>query len=238
MVACVAGSCGAAGPIEKMSSLMTDTQIDHAAGYRERMVREQLERRGIQDPRVLQAMRKVPRERFVPADLRNRAYDDGALPIGHEQTISQPYIVAFMTEALRLTGKERVLEIGTGSGYQAAVLAELVPEVYSIELVEPLARSAEKTLSELGYRNIKIKIGDGFAGWVEHAPYDAIIVTAAPAEIPPVLVEQLKMGGRMIVPVGVWEQELVLVEKSAKGFITRNLLPVRFVPMVSGKKKE
>lgn len=190
------------------------------------------ENRGIRDPRVLKAMRKVPRDKFVLPEFRDRAYDDGALPIGYDQTISQPYIVAFMTEALQLSGKERVLEIGTGSGYQAAVLAELVPEVYSVELIEPLARRAERTLTELGYRNLKIKVGNGYEGWAEHAPYDAIMVTAAPAEIPPALIDQLGMNGRMIVPVGIGTQDLILVKKTPGGIVKRELLPVRFVPMV------
>lgn len=221
-----------------MNILATNIEAGRAVELRERMVKEQLERRGIQDPRVLEAMRKVPREKFVPEEYQSHAYEDGALPIGYDQTISQPYIVAFMTEALSLTGKERVLEIGTGSGYQAAVLAELVLEVFSIEIVEPLARRADKTLAQLGYRNIKLKVGDGYEGWREHAPFDAIMVTAAPEKIPPVLLEQLKVGGRMIVPVGIGFQELILVRKTAKGIETRSLLPVRFVPMVEGKRKK
>ncbi|MBZ5553484.1 MAG: protein-L-isoaspartate(D-aspartate) O-methyltransferase [Acidobacteriia bacterium] len=215
-----------------MKSLATQSDVDAAVTSREQMVKHQLENRGIRDPRVLKAMRKVPRDKFVLPEFRDRAYDDGALPIGYDQTISQPYIVAFMTEALQLSGKERVLEIGTGSGYQAAVLAELVPEVYSVELIEPLARRAERTLTELGYRNLKIKVGNGYEGWAEHAPYDAIMVTAAPAEIPPALIDQLGMNGRMIVPVGIGTQDLILVKKTPGGIVKRELLPVRFVPMV------
>lgn len=219
-------------PPRPMKSPATQSDVDAAATSREQMVKSQLEYRGIRDPRVLTAMRKVPRDRFVLPEFRDRAYDDGALPIGYDQTISQPYIVAFMTEALQLIGKERVLEIGTGSGYQAAVLAELVPEVYSVELIEPLARRAEKTLTELGYTNFKIKVGNGYEGWSAHAPYDAIMVTAAPADIPPALVDQLRMNGRMILPVGIGTQDLILVKKTPGGIVKRDLLPVRFVPMV------
>lgn len=221
-----------------INTLTANSEVDSASALREEMVRNQLERRGVRDPRVLKVMRRVPREKFVPEEYKERAYDDGALPIGYGQTISQPYIVAFMTEALALKGTERVLEIGTGSGYQAAVLAELVPEVYSIELIEPLARRAEKILTDLGYTRVKIKVGNGYEGWPEHAPYDAIMVTAAPEEVPQILLEQLKMDGRMIVPLGTWSQDLILVKKTPKGIVKQNLLPVRFVPMVNEPKEK
>jgi protein-L-isoaspartate(D-aspartate) O-methyltransferase len=198
------------------------------------MVRDQLVSRGIRDARVLAALGKVPRQEFVPAPLRAEAYEDGPLPIGHGQTISQPYVVAFMTEALVLRPRDRVLEIGTGSGYQAAVLAWLVAEVFSVELLEPLARRAEATLQRLGYANVKVRAGDGYLGWPEAAPFDAIIVTCAPDQVPEALVEQLKVGGRMIVPVGSQgaAQELVLLRKQPGRLERQAVLPVRFVPMV------
>jgi protein-L-isoaspartate(D-aspartate) O-methyltransferase len=195
------------------------------------MVREQLAGRDIHDERVLGAMRKVPRHRFVPESMEQLAYTDGALPIGQDQTISQPYIVAYMTQTLALRGPERVLEIGTGSGYQAAVLAELAAEVYTIEIVPELALSARTVLDSLGYRNIQFRTGDGYQGWPTAAPFDGIIVTAAPDHIPEPLVEQLRPGGRMVIPVGRGDQELVLVEKTATGVTRRSTIPVRFVPM-------
>jgi protein-L-isoaspartate(D-aspartate) O-methyltransferase len=199
---------------------------------RRSMVAEQIAARGVRDPRVLAAMRAVPRHRFVPDALAPLAYADRPLPIGHEQTISQPYVVAFMTEALALEGDERVLEIGTGSGYQAAVLAELVREVYTIEIVAPLARSAAALLAELGYDDVHARAGDGYRGWPAKAPFDAIVVTAAPGEVPAPLLEQLAPGGRMVIPVGGRDQELVLYERAPDGaFSHRSLLPVRFVPM-------
>lgn len=200
---------------------------------RERMVMEQLMPRGIHEQRVLAAMSKVPREEFVPEDLRAASYTDQPLPIGHGQTISQPYIVALMTEELRLQPTDRVLEIGTGSGYQAAVLAELVAEVYSIEIIEPLAKTAEMTLQQLGYKNVHIKVGDGYKGWPESAPFDAIIVTCAPDHVPQPLVDQIKDGGRMIIPVGGnFAQELYLLEKINGRLRERSIEAVRFVPMV------
>jgi protein-L-isoaspartate(D-aspartate) O-methyltransferase len=199
---------------------------------RQRMVREQLMPRGVQDPRVLNAMGKVPREEFVPPNARAASYSDGPLPIGYEQTISQPYIVAFMTEQLRLQPADRVLEVGTGSGYQAAILAELVAEVYTIEILEPLAKTAEETLQRLGYKNVHAKVGDGYKGWPEHAPFDAIIVTCAPEHVPQSLVDQMKEGGRMIIPVGNYlAQELYFLEKANGGMRQSAVLPVRFVPM-------
>ncbi len=199
---------------------------------RERMVREQIEDRGVRDARVLAAMRKVERHRFVPDTMLPVAYTDQPLPIGHRQTISQPYIVAFMTEALELKPTDKVLEIGTGSGYQAAVLAELAREVYSIEIVEPLAKEAAERLKPFNYANLKLRIGDGHRGWPEAAPFDAIMVTAAPERIPPLLVEQLAAGGRLVVPVGRTFQELIRVRRTEDGIKQEELLPVRFVPMV------
>jgi protein-L-isoaspartate(D-aspartate) O-methyltransferase len=207
---------------------------DGYAAARRKMVKEQLMGwgRDIRDPRVLAAMEKVPRHEFVPASARAQAYDDYPLPIGHGQTISQPYIVAFMTEQLALPPTARVLEVGTGSGYQAAILAELVAEVYSVEIVEPLARQAQATLERLGYQKVKVKVGDGYQGWAEHAPFDAVIVTCAPERVPPPLVGQLKDGGKMIIPVGEsWDQELYLLEKQGTQVKQRAVLPVRFVPM-------
>jgi protein-L-isoaspartate(D-aspartate) O-methyltransferase len=204
---------------------------DAAAAARARMVEDQLQARGLHDPRVLDAMRKVERHRFVPEALAAEAHGDHPLPIGHGQTISQPYIVALMTEEARLRPDARVLEIGTGSGYQAAVLALLAREVWSIEIVEPLASQAAARLAALGYRNVTVRAGDGYRGWPEHAPFDAILVTAAPPEIPQPLLDQLAMGGRLVAPVGEASQELVVVERTPGGLSRRTILPVRFVPM-------
>jgi len=198
------------------------------------MVERQLAGRDIDDRRVLDAMRTVPRHRFVPADLAAHAYRDGPLPIGHDQTISQPYIVALMTQLARPSPDDRVLEVGTGSGYQAAVLALLAKEVYSIEIVAPLAEEAQRRLRELGYDNVVVKAGDGYAGWPEHAPFDAIVVTAAPERIPGPLLDQLKPGGRLVIPVGAVHaaQELRVVEKRADGSLhERSVSLVRFVPL-------
>jgi protein-L-isoaspartate(D-aspartate) O-methyltransferase len=204
---------------------------DALAAARLKMVSTQLEARGIRDPRVLDAMRRVERHRFVPESLRHHAYQDRPLAIGHDQTISQPYIVAVMTEAARVKASDRVLEIGTGSGYQAAVLSVLAGQVYTIEIVEPLAREARARLEELGYRNVTVRAGDGYRGWPEKAPFDAILVTAAPPEIPQPLLDQLAVGGRLVAPIGEGEQELVLVERTAAGLQRRRIVPVRFVPM-------
>jgi protein-L-isoaspartate(D-aspartate) O-methyltransferase len=203
---------------------------------REQMVEVQIEGRGVTDTRVLDAMRRVPRHELVPQDVRPYAYEDRPLPIGYGQTISQPYVVAAMTEALGLRGKERVLEVGTGSGYQAAVLSLLAREVYSIEIVEPLAKTAAANLLRLGYDNVRVRAGDGYKGWPEHAPFDAIIVTAAPPEIPEALVEQLAMGGRMVLPVGTNLQVLLRLTRTPDGLSREELFFVRFVPMVRGEE--
>ena len=202
------------------------------------MVQRQLAARDIQDKRVLDAMRRVPRHLFIPADRRDQAYEDYPVPIGLRQTISQPYIVAFMTQALKLQPNDRVLEIGTGSGYQAAILGELVPEVYSIEIIPQLGERSKKLLARLGYENIHVRVGDGYKGWPEKAPFDAIIVTAAPPRVPQPLLDQLKVGGRMIIPVGEIHQGLILIQRTATGYERRNVLPVRFVPMTGEAQKQ
>ncbi|MCP4593322.1 MAG: protein-L-isoaspartate(D-aspartate) O-methyltransferase [bacterium] len=197
------------------------------------MVEEQIAQRGVRDRAVLEALRRVPRHEFVPRQMQSSAYADRPLPIGHGQTISQPYIVAFMTEALQLTADARVLEVGTGSGYQAAVLAEITPHIYSIEIVEPLAREAARTLERHGYDTIRTRIGDGYAGWPEEGPFDAIIVTCAPGHVPPKLVEQLSPGGRLCLPVGDQGTGQILqrITRQPDGTTTEDLLMVRFVPM-------
>jgi len=211
------------------------TEVD--AGYtaaRESMVTRQIEARGITDKRVLEVMRRVPRHAFVPDGLRGEAYDDEPLPIGQGQTISQPYIVALMTELARPHPNDRALEVGTGSGYQAAVLASLISHVYTVELEQTLSRSAAKVLQDLDYDNVTVRTGDGYLGWPEVAPFDIILVTAAPDHVPQPLIDQLRPGGRMVVPVGnAWStQELQLIEKSAAGEIrTTNVSAVRFVPL-------
>jgi protein-L-isoaspartate(D-aspartate) O-methyltransferase len=204
---------------------------------RQQMVESQIERRGIKDSRVLEAMRTVHRHEFVPQQYRQRSYEDNPLPIGHEQTISQPYIVAIMTELLQLDSIAKVLEIGTGSGYQAAVLAELTDSVYSIEIVEPLCRQADSVLSALGYENVQVRCGDGYRGWPEAAPFNAIIVTAAPEKVPQPLIDQLQVGGRLVIPVGSYFQELMLITKTDSGIIEKSVIPVRFVPM-TGEAEE
>lgn len=204
---------------------------------RERMVREQIQARDVRDPRVLEALRKVPRHLFVPEPMQANAYDDTPLPIGLGQTISQPYIVGFMSEALELKPQDRVLEVGTGSGYQAAVLSVLVREVYSIEIVEALGKAAQGRLARLGYSNVKCRIGDGYRGWPDAAPFDAIIVTAAADHVPPPLLDQLREGGRLVIPLGSFEQDLVLIRRTPKGLERQTLLPVRFVPMVGEAEK-
>jgi len=213
----------------------------HAADWETQRTRlvEAVKAQGVTDAKVLAALGKVPRHRFVPEAWRYLAYRDHPLPIGHNQTISQPFIVGFMTQALKLDGDEKVLEIGTGSGYQAAVLAEVAKQVYSIEIICELATSAEKLLRKLGYTNISVKCGDGYRGWPEYAPFDAIIVTAAPDHVPQPLVDQLAVGGRMIIPVGTGFQELLLIEKTPDGVKKKSVLPVAFVPMTGdGVKKK
>ncbi len=207
------------------------------ARKREEMVKDQIARRGVRDARVLEAMRKVPRELFVGKDDIELAFHDGPLSIGHGQTISQPYIVAYMTEMLRIGSTDRVLEIGTGSGYQTAVLAELAAEVYTIEIVEELARRAEKMLRAQAYSNIHFRAGDGSIGWPEAAPFDAIIVTAAPDRAPERLIDQLADGGRMIVPVGSYEQYLELITRRGAEIERSALIGVRFVPMTGEIQK-
>jgi protein-L-isoaspartate(D-aspartate) O-methyltransferase len=206
------------------------------AEAREEMVRTQIEQRGIRDAEVLEALRSVPRHAFVPSPLTSHAYEDRPLAIGHGQTISQPYIVAYMTAQLQVGPEDEVLEIGTGSGYQAAVLAELVDEVYTVEIVPELAHTAAERLKALGYDNIHVKQADGYEGWEAHAPYDAIVVTAAAEHIPPPLIAQLKEGGRMVIPVGspFQTQTLLLVEKRDGRVTTQRLVPVRFVPFTRG----
>ncbi len=202
------------------------------------MVRTQIRARGIENLAVLHAMENVPRHQFVDSSLAVYAYEDHPLPIGLNQTISQPYIVAFMTEAVAIDRYSKVLEIGTGSGYQAAMFGEIVKEVYTIELLKPLADQAQLLLEKLGYQNIHVKHGDGYQGWPEQAPFDAIIVTAAPPEIPNELVCQLKVGGRMVAPVGDFYQELILITKTEADVEQKSLLPVRFVPMVKKGREE
>lgn len=222
------------GTIRDSEMLRNGNQQD-SAWWKERadrMVENQIVSRGVRDPNVIRVMKNTPRHRFIPADLRDQAYGDHPLPIGSGQTISQPYIVALMTEYLQLSGSEKVLEIGTGSGYQAAVLSPLVDTCYSIEVVKPLAREAADKLDVMGYDNVVVKWGDGYQGWPEHAPFDRIIITAAPEEIPEKLVGQLAVGGRMVLPVGSHFQQLILITKTKKGIRKESIIPVRFVPMV------
>ncbi len=205
---------------------------------RQEMVDKQLRRRDINDLKVLQAMSEVPRHSFVPAEFRSESYTDGPLPIGSEQTISQPYIVALMTQLARVDSNSVVLDVGTGSGYQAAVLAEIVDHVYTIEIVEPLCQHAESTLTELGYGNISCRCGDGYRGWPEAAPFDAIIVAAAPDHVPQPLVDQLKPDGTMVIPIGERAQELMTITKSDTGAVSKAVIPVRFVPMTGEAEGE
>jgi protein-L-isoaspartate(D-aspartate) O-methyltransferase len=207
------------------------------ARAREEMVASQIAARGVRDPRTLAALREVPRHLFVPGESRAQAYADHPIPIGHGQTISQPYIVAFMTEAAGLRGGEIVLEVGTGSGYQAAVLARIAARVYTIEIVAPLAEASAALLKSLGYTNVSVRAGDGYLGWPEAAPFDAILVTAAAPRIPEPLKQQLKDGGRLVLPVGDEWQELVVVTRRGERFEERRVLPVRFVPM-TGKVRQ
>jgi protein-L-isoaspartate(D-aspartate) O-methyltransferase len=222
---------------ESVSQAARPARGDEYASERARMVREQLAARDIRDARVLTAMGAVPRHEFVPEALRGRAYVDRPLPIDEGQTISQPYIVALMTELARVDTDSRVLEIGTGSGYQAAVLAEIVKEVYTIEIVEPLGKQARQVLERLGYQNIQFRIGDGYRGWPEAMPFDAILVTAAPPRVPEPLKEQLAVGGRLVIPVGEHYQSLRVITRTASGFDEREVASVRFVPM-TGEARE
>jgi protein-L-isoaspartate(D-aspartate) O-methyltransferase len=228
--------CAALGVLLGGSSALTrvgaQAGSDPQTALRRTMVETQIRSRGIRTPAVLDALLRVPRHLFVPPDVRHLAYEDRPLPIGWQQTISQPYIVAYMTEALRTSPDQTVLEIGTGSGYQAAVLATMVRQVYSIEIVPELAESARRALDEAGYRNVQVRTGNGYLGWPERAPFPRIIVTAAPDEIPKALVEQLAVGGRMVVPVGTLNQAITVVTKTARGVTEETTIPVRFVPMV------
>ncbi len=203
----------------------------------QQMVRQQIEKRGIKNPAVLKTLEETPRHLFVPEKLKDIAYNDGPLPIGEGQTISQPYIVALMTELLNLQGDEKILEIGTGSGYQAAVLAQLASEVFSIEIVKTLVDNSTTLLNKLGYTNVTTRWGDGYQGWPEEAPFDVIIVTAAPEKIPQKLIDQLKFGGRLVIPIGTRYQELTVITKQNDStVVSDNIIPVRFVPMVKPKE--
>jgi protein-L-isoaspartate(D-aspartate) O-methyltransferase len=225
--------------LESPARAATPPATSPFASEREAMVRFQIEARGVKDTAVLAALRRVPRHEFVPADVRTQAYADHPLPIGERQTISQPYIVGFMTELLQVKPGQRVLEIGTGSGYQAAVLAELNADVYTIEIVEKLAATARAVLQRLGYEKVRVRAGDGYQGWPDAAPFDRIIVTAAPPQVPQPLIDQLKPGGRLVVPEGVQDQDLVLYTKTADGKLRREqVLPVRFVPMTGQAQKK
>lgn len=217
--------------------LFVQNDNEHFRKQRERMINLQIRTKGVKDEAVLNAIRKVPRHLFVPKNRISEAYDDGPVPIGYGQTISQPFIVAYMTEIINPTKCKKVLEIGSGSGYQAAVLAEIVDSVFTIEIITELYREAKERLEKLGYHNIKIKNGDGYYGWKEYSPYDAIVVTAAADFIPPPLIEQLKDGGKMVIPIGspFFTQTLVLVEKKDGKIYSQNLMPVRFVPFIRGK---
>ncbi len=214
-----------------------ETKPDWKA-LRERMVKDQIEARGVREPRVLEAMVTVPREEFVPRVVRKHAYDDGPLPIEDGQTISQPYIVALMTELLEVGPGERVLEIGTGSGYQSAVLAAMGVEVFTIEIRSLLCRTARERLQRLGYTSVHVRCGDGYGGWPEAAPFDGIIVTAAPERVPGPLLDQLKVGGHMVIPVGAFYQELKVITRSETGYEERSVVPVRFVPMTGQAERE
>lgn len=224
-------ACQTSGSLDGPVDAQVQKQKDSREAERSDMVDEQIRARGISDGDVLKAMRKVPRHRFVPEQHQKLAYRDSPLPIGLSQTISQPYIVAYMTDAADIEKNHKVLEIGTGSGYQAAVLGEIAREVYTIEIVPELAQRSTRILAELGYKNVIVKHGNGYLGWPEQAPFDAIIVTAAPDEIPKALIDQLAVGGKMVIPVGTGDQEMVVLKKTAEGVTERRTMPVRFVPM-------
>lgn len=223
-------ACLLAGCLRGMVASAPGDDPDRQA-ERAQMVEFQLAERGVRDQAVLAAMRRIPRHRFVPEAYAEFAYLDTALPIGHDQTITQPYLVAFMTEALELHGSEKVLEVGTGSGYQAAVLAAIAREVFTIEILEPLATRAEATLAALGYRNIRVRVGDGYGGWPEEAPFDAILVTAATDHVPQPLLDQLAVGGRLLLPLGRADQTLTLIRRRVEGYEYTTLIPVAFVPL-------
>src|SRR5688572_32510718 len=217
--------------------IAVDQKADQDFAQQRRQLVDQLKSEGITSSTVLDAMLKVPRHKFVPSAQRHLAYQNRPLPIGHDQTISQPFIVGYMTEAASIAPGEKVLEIGTGSGYQAAVLAELAKQVYTIEIIPELAEGARTLLRELRYKNVEVKTGNGYEGWSEHAPFDAIIVTAAPDQVPQALVDQLALRGKMVIPVGTTFQEMVIITKDESGVVERRTIPVRFVPMI-GKPKQ
>ncbi len=238
---CIVLVCLASWAIAQFPNLTTmqfqGKGIDDFQSQRLRMVNRQLRSRGIQNESVLMAMSNVPRHQFVyPAD-DYLAYGDYPLAIGYDQTISQPYIVAYMTEAAEISPHDKVLEIGTGSGYQAAVLGELAKEVYTVEIVPVLAEKARQILNQLGYHNVHVKTGNGYEGWAEYAPYDAIIVTAAPDRVPPALIEQLALNGKLVIPVGRWQQDIVTISRTRDGLVETRTIPVRFVPM-TGKPSD
>lgn len=220
-----------ATPVGNQGNVQTRKQLEWFDRARQQMIERQLRGRGIANEKVLRAFEKVRRELFVAPAFQAKAYDDQPLPIGFEQTISQPYVVAFMTEQMAPTSKDRILEIGTGSGYQTAILAELVKEVYSVEMLPELHERAKSCLEELGYRNIFLKLGDGREGWPEHAPFDHVIVTAAAEEIPDPLREQVVENGTVVIPIGIWDQDLVLARKRRGVFVMKQLMRVRFVPL-------
>jgi protein-L-isoaspartate(D-aspartate) O-methyltransferase len=228
----IMSGCGRETPPMNQQNTTQTRQLE-----RDQMVDTQIVSGGITDQKVIEAMRRVPRHQFMPEEQSEDAYGDFPLPIGYGQTISQPYIVAYMTQALHLKPDEKILEIGTGSGYQAAILGELVSKVFTIEIVEPLAARAKKTLEELGYDNVNVRAGDGYKGWPEESPFDAIILTAAPKQIPAPLLEQLAINGRLIVPVGDYPQRLLLVRHTEEGYKEKELLPVAFVPMTGESLK-
>jgi protein-L-isoaspartate(D-aspartate) O-methyltransferase len=239
--ALIALSVIATAALAAVATMALAARAPDYASLRRAMVENQIRARGVKDPAVLRAMAKVPRHEFVPEALREKAYEDHPLPIGEGQTISQPYIVALMTEALRIKRGDKVLEVGTGSGYQAAVLAELTPKVYTIEILPSLAKRAAATLKRLGYKSVAVRTGDGYKGWREHAPFNAIIVTCAPDHIPQPLIDQLAEGGRMVIPVGTQDpfrgQDLQLIEKQHGKVKVSSIAPVMFVPLVRDRGK-
>ncbi len=220
-------------PLHSPSELHLEQNNNYFSEQRQKMVFEQIKQRGITNQTVLEAMSKVPRHYFVPPHLVHLAYSDSPLPINYDQTISQPYIVAYMTDIADIKPEDKVLEIGTGSGYQAAVLGELAQEVYTIEIIPELAEKARQILNKLGYDNIYFKIGDGYKGWPEQAPYQRILVTAAPENIPPALIDQLALNGKMVIPVGKYFQQIVIITKTNDGITQEKTIPVRFVPMIT-----